>query len=88
MFVLKAVLLGLYLGEVIFGGAYYWKEFSVSKWVELVNKNSLKHYENSLKHLKVAPYSFTTARALMMQASVICVRSMVTYSFHLGALLP
>ena len=25
----KAVLLGLFSGELIFGGAYYWKEFSV-----------------------------------------------------------
>ena len=46
-FVQKAVLLGLFLGELIFGGDYYWKEFCVSKWVGLDNKNSLKHYENS-----------------------------------------
>ena len=45
----KAFLPGLFSGELIFGGAYYWKEFSVSKWVGLVNKNSLKYYENSLK---------------------------------------
>ena len=25
---------------LIFGGAYYWKEFCISKWVWLVNKNS------------------------------------------------
>ena len=35
-------LLGLFSGEPIFGGAYYWKEFCVSKWVGLDNKNSLK----------------------------------------------
>ena len=34
----KAVLLGLFLGELIFGGAYYWKEFCVSKWVALDTK--------------------------------------------------
>ena len=34
---------------VIFGGAYYWREFCVSKWVELGNKNSLKLTENNLK---------------------------------------
>ena len=39
----KAFLLGLFLGELIFGGAYYWKEVCVSKWVGLDNKNSLKH---------------------------------------------
>ena len=49
IFVQKALLLGLFLGELIFGGAYYWKEFCVLKWVWLDNKNSLKHYENSLK---------------------------------------
>ena len=50
MFVKKAFLLGLFSGELIFGGAYYWKEFCILKWVGLVNENSLKHYENSLKH--------------------------------------
>ena len=44
MFVQKAVLLGLFWGELIFGGAYYWKEFCGSKWVGLDNKNNLKHY--------------------------------------------
>ena len=54
LFVQKAFLVGLFLGELIFGGAYYWKEFCVSKWVGLVNKNRLKHYENGLKQLKAA----------------------------------
>ena len=40
IFVQKAVLLGLFSGERIFGGAYYWKEFCVSKWVELDNKTA------------------------------------------------
>ena len=40
IFVQKAFLLGLFLGELIFGGAYYWKEFCVSKWVGIDNKNS------------------------------------------------
>ena len=48
IFVQKAVLLGLCLGELIFGGAYYGKEFFVSKWVGLDNKmvssNSLWAY--------------------------------------------
>ena len=38
--------MGLFLGELIFGGAYYWMEFCVSKWVGLDN--------NSLKQLKTA----------------------------------
>ena len=46
--------MGLFLGELIIGGAYYWKEFCVSKWVGLVNKSSLKYYDNSLKQLKTA----------------------------------
>ena len=54
VFVQKAFLLGLFSGELIFGGAYYWKEFCASKWVGLDNKNSLKHYENSLKKQKTA----------------------------------
>ena len=54
IFVQKAFLLGLFSGELIFGGAYYWKEFCVTKWVGLGNKNSLKHYENGLKQLKTA----------------------------------
>ena len=41
IFVQKAVLLGLFLGELIFGGAYYWKEFCVSKWVGLDNLGGL-----------------------------------------------
>ena len=39
-------LLGLFLGRGGgggVGGAYYWKEFCISKWVALDNKNSLKH---------------------------------------------
>ena len=32
-FVQKAVLLGLFSGELIFGGACYQKEFCISKWV-------------------------------------------------------
>ena len=31
IFVQKAFLLGLFSGELIFGGAYYWMEFCVSK---------------------------------------------------------
>ena len=42
IFVKKAVLLGLFSGELISEGAYYRKEFCVSKWVWLDNKNSLK----------------------------------------------
>ena len=54
MFLQKAFLLGLFSGGLIFGGAYYWKEFCVSKCVGLDNQNSLKHYENILKQLKAA----------------------------------
>ena len=62
IFVQKAFLLGLFSGELIFGGAYYWKEFCVSKWVGLDNKNSVKHYENSLKTIKtsnpISPWAY------------------------------
>ena len=33
-------MLGLFSRELIFGGAYYWKEFCVSKWVGLDNKTA------------------------------------------------
>ena len=61
IFVQKAVLLGVFSVELIFGGACYWKEFCVSKWVGLVNKNSLKHYENSLKHYENSLKQLKTA---------------------------
>ena len=54
IFVQKAFLLVLFSGELIVGGAYYWKGFCVSKWVGLDNKNSLKHYQNSLEQLRTA----------------------------------
>ena len=34
---------GLFSVELIFGGAYYWRVFCISKWVALDNINSLKH---------------------------------------------
>ena len=40
IFVEKAFSLGLFSGELIFGGACYWKEFCVSNWVGLDDKNS------------------------------------------------
>ena len=40
IFVKKAILLSLFSGELIFGGAYNWKEFCVSKWVGLDNKTA------------------------------------------------
>ena len=58
IFVQKADLLGLFSGELIFGGAYYWKESCVSKWVGINNKNSLKHYENSLKLNTTSPWAY------------------------------
>ena len=56
-------MLGLFSGEFIFGGAYYWKEVCISKWVGLVNKNSLKHYENSQKQLALTGYGLKFERA-------------------------
>ena len=40
IFVEEAVLLGLFSGKLIFGGAYYWKKFCISKWVGLDNKTA------------------------------------------------
>ena len=47
IFVQKAFLLGLFPGKFIFGGAYYRKEFCISKWVGLDNKNSLKQLKTA-----------------------------------------
>ena len=54
----------LFSVELNFGGAYYyWKEFCISKWVGLDNKNSLKHYKNSLKQLAVTVHGLIFRRA-------------------------
>ena len=58
MFVQKAFLLGLFSGEIIFGGVYYWKELCVSNWVGLDNKNSLKHYENNKTASTISPWAY------------------------------
>ena len=46
--------MGLFSGEFIFRGAYYWREFCVLKWSGLDKKNNLKHKDNSLKLIKTA----------------------------------
>ena len=40
IFVQKAGLLGLFLGELIFGGAYYWKEFAFQNGLGLTIKTA------------------------------------------------
>ena len=57
---------GLFSGELVFRGAYYWKEFCVSKWVGLDNKNSLKHYKNNLRQLALnSPWAYTQEGLLL-----------------------
>ena len=51
------------MGETIFGGAFYWMEFSISKCVGLNNKNILKHKENSLKQLTLTVHGLIFGRA-------------------------
>ena len=63
IFVQKVFLLGLFSGELIFGGAYYWKEFCVSKRVGLDNKNGVKHCANSLKQLALTVHGIIFGRA-------------------------
>ena len=65
IFVQKASLLGLFSRELIFGGAYYWIEFCVSKWVELDNENNLKHQGNSPKQLTLTVHGLTFGRAII-----------------------
>ena len=59
IFVQKAFLLGLFSRELIFGGAYYWTKFGVSKWVGFDDKNGLKHEDNSLKQLTLKVHGLT-----------------------------
>ena len=68
IFVQKAFWLGLFSVEPIFGGAYYWKGFCVSQWVGRDNKNSLKHYENSLKQLALTVRGLIFGRAYYRRA--------------------
>ena len=67
--------MGLFSGELIYRGAYYWREFSISKWVGLDNyKDSLKQEDNSpkqLKHLPVIYYSFAVAAQVKVSAPFI-----------------
>ena len=46
--------MGLFSGELMFGGACYWREFCISQWVVLDNKIALNTKVTvckSLKHL-------------------------------------
>ena len=63
----KAFLVSLFSGELIFRGAYYWKEFCISKWVGLDNKNSLNYYENSLKQLALTAHGLIFGRAYYLK---------------------
>ena len=54
----KASLVGLFLGEFTFGGAYYWREFCVSKWAGLDNKNSSNTKITELKQQTVHGHTF------------------------------
>ena len=58
IFAQNAVLLGLFAGELIFGGASYWKEFCLSKWVRLDNKNTTKNSLNQLKTASINRHGF------------------------------
>ena len=63
--------MGLFSGELIFGGANYWKEFCISKWIDLDNKNSLKLYENSIKQLALKTYGLIFGRAYYRKDSCV-----------------
>ena len=58
----------------IFWDAYYWREFCVSKWVGLDNKNGLKHEENSLKQATIAvPGLYSLYSRGLISGKDICV---------------
>ena len=62
-------MLGLFSGELIFGGAYYWKEFCVSKWVGLDNKNSLKQLKTASTN---SPWAYI--REGLLSEGFLCLR--------------
>ena len=69
IFVQKAFFAGLIFGELIFAGAYYWREFCVSKWVGLDNKDSLKELGNSPNQIKTvntnSPWAYIQGGVLL-----------------------
>ena len=71
-YLFKMLFCAVFSSEIVFGGAYYWREFCVSKWVGLDNKDSLKNTritaKNSLKHLTPTIHGHTTGRII---ASII-----------------
>ena len=44
--------MGLFSGELTFGGAHYWRNFAFQNGLD--NKNGLKHEDNSPKQLQTA----------------------------------
>ena len=46
--------MGIFSGELIFGGAYYWREFWGFKIGWTSQYNSLKHEDDSLKQLTLS----------------------------------
>ena len=48
----KTLFVGLSFEGAYFQSSLFWKEFCVLKRVGLDNKNSIKHYKNSLNQLK------------------------------------
>ena len=82
--------MGLFSGELIVGEAYYWREFCVSKWVGLDNKNGLKYKDNSLKQLQTANpkgrftrYDFCLRLSHVIFYSARCLRhAKIVYNFH------
>ena len=73
IFVQKALLGAYFWGSLLyFGGAYYWREFSISKWVGLNNKSSFKHKDNSLKQLTLTVHGFIFRRAYYWKDSCVC----------------
>ena len=65
IFVQKAFLPGLFSGELIFGGAYYWKEFCISKWVGLVN--TAKTLRKQLKQLSPTVHGLIIGRIFVSE---------------------
>ena len=58
--------MGLFSGELMFGGACYWREFCISQWVVLDNKIALNTKVTvckSLKHLTLTVHGLIFGRA-------------------------
>ena len=73
IFVQEAFLLGLFSGELIFGGAYYWKAFAFQNGLRLTIKTAENTKKYSLKQLIVTVHGHILIFGRAYYRKEICV---------------